>query len=149
MCTIRYMIDVTRSTTLPAEALWRVLSDLPQWPSWLPTVDALRAVDPDRPAEVGASYVLNQPGLPRATWTITHWQPGASFTWESRAVGILSIGRHELTPTGEGTLVRLSIEWTGPLAGLVRLVLRRKTERYVKREADALEQETADRTNRA
>ena len=65
------MIEVQRPTTLPADVLWDVLSDLRGWPSWLPTVDSATALDPDRPDGPGAAYLLEQPGLPRATWTVT------------------------------------------------------------------------------
>lgn len=142
------MIEVARNVALPTELLWQVLSDLDGWASWLPTVEGIRAVEPGGPPEVGASYVVEQPGLPRATWTITDWRPGAGFTWESRAVGVRSTGRHELSRSGDGTTVRLSIEWAGPLAGLVRLLYGRKTERYVTREAEALEMATRDLIDR-
>lgn len=135
-------IEVTRVVALPADALWPVMSDVRRWAVWLPTVDASRAVDPERPDEVGAAYVLDQPGLPRATWTITEWHPGTSFTWESRSPGVTSTGFHELRsgPEGPGsTTVRLAVHWQGPLAGAVRLLLGRRSTAYVTREAEALE----------
>lgn len=142
------MIEIERDIALPPELLWQVLSDLDSWPAWLPTVDELRAVEPGRPAEVGASYVVEQPGLPQATWTITDWRPGLGFTWESRAAGVRSTGRHDLSATAGGTTVRLSMEWTGPLAGLIRLLYGRKTRRYVSREIEALEMTTEDLVDR-
>lgn len=148
VCTIQYMIQVTRPTLLPTDVLWQVLSDLDRWASWLPTVDAIRPAEPGRPAGIGVGYVLEQPGLPRATWTITDWRPGGGFTWESRAGRVRSTGRHELTPTERGTDVVLSLDWTGPAAGLVRLVYGRKTRRYVEREAQALQDTAQDLTDR-
>jgi hypothetical protein len=139
------MIEVTRGTTLPAEVLWPVLSEVRAWGSWLPTVDSVVPVEPDRPDEVGASYVVLQPGLPRATWTITQWVPGESFTWESRSPGVRSVGTHELRPGPDGASVRLGIEWSGPLAGVVRLLLGGRTRDYVTREAEALEATAATR----
>lgn len=142
------MVQLKHSTPLQADVLWKVLSDLDGWASWLPTIDAIRPQEPGSPAQVGAAYILDQPGLPRATWTITEWRPGAGFTWESRAVGVRSTGRHELTPTGQGTDVTLSLDWTGPASGLVRLAHGRKTRRYVEREAQALEDTARDLTDR-
>jgi uncharacterized membrane protein len=142
------MIEVTRPTSLSAEALWPVLSEVRNWPQWLPTVDAVHPVLPDRPEEVGASYVVEQPGLPRATWTITQWRPGESFTWESRSPGIRSTGVHVLTAGTHGTTIRLGIDWSGPLAGVVRVLLGRRTLRYVTTEAESLEL-TAARRSRA
>jgi uncharacterized membrane protein len=140
------MIEVTRPTTLPAEALWPVISQVRDWPAWLPTVDSVEPLEPGRPDEVGASYLVRQPRLPRATWTITGWRPGRSFTWESRAPGVTSIGRHELRPGERGTVVHLSLEWTGALSGLLRLLVGRRALAYVTAEAEALETTAATRS---
>ncbi|HET7760845.1 MAG TPA: SRPBCC family protein [Phycicoccus sp.] len=139
------MIEVQRSTTLPAGVLWDVLSDLRGWPSWLPTVDTATPLDPARADGPGAAYVLEQPGLPRATWTVTDWQPGRSFTWESRSPGIRSTGIHELLPTDRGTTIRLALEWTGLLARPLEWVIGAKSRNYVTREAAALEATAAAR----
>ncbi len=133
------MIEVTRETTLPADVLWEVLGDLDAWPDWLPTVDAATPVVPGRSPGPGAAYVLEQPGLPRATWTITEWQPGRAFTWESRGPGIVSTGVHELLPAPAGTTIRLVLVWTGPLARPLAWAIGAKSRDYVTREAAALE----------
>ena len=36
------MIDVIRESRAPADRLWEVMSDVRQWPRWLPTVDAVK-----------------------------------------------------------------------------------------------------------
>lgn len=142
------MIEVVRETRLPADALWPVLSDVRAWGSWLPTVRSVTPVEPGRPEEVGASYVVLQPGLPRATWTVTEWVPGRTFTWESRSPGVRSTGTHELLPGPDGTGIRLGIAWAGPFAGAVRLLLGRRTRQYVTREAEALEATATGRLTR-
>lgn len=133
------MIEAVRATTLPPEALWPVMSAVRDWGAWLPTVRSVTPIAPERPEQVGASYVVLQPGLPPATWTVTDWRPGRSFTWESRAAGLRTTGTHELVPGPDGVSIRLGITWTGPLAGLVRAVYGRRTRHYVTREAEALE----------
>lgn len=151
MCTIWYMpdIEITRATDLPADSLWPVMSAVREWGVWLPTVDAVRALEPDRPDEVGARYVVEQPGLPRATWTVTAWRPGRSFTWESRSPGVTSTGEHELLPGPGGTTIRLALRWRGPLAPGLRLVLGPKAARYVTHEAASLEATARERAGRA
>ena len=80
------------------------------------------------------------PGLPSAVWTITAWEEGRSFTWESTRPGIRSVGTHTLRPgAGGSTTIELGITWHGPLAPLVRLLLGRKSLDYVTREAAALD----------
>ncbi len=134
------MIDVTRASTAPADRLWAVLSDVRRWPQWLPTVDAVTPHDPARPDEVGASYTVEQPGMPRAVWTMTEVEPGRSFTWESVRPGIRTVGTHTLTPGPDGsTTIALGIRWSGVLAPLVRLTLGRRSRDYVTREAAALD----------
>jgi uncharacterized membrane protein len=134
------MIDVTRDSSAPVDRLWSTISDVRHWPQWLPTVDAVTPLDPERPDQVGASYTVEQPGLARAEWTITDWQEGRSFTWESSRPGIRSVGTHTLRPRDDGsTTIELGITWSGPLAPLVRLLLGRKSLDYVTREAAALD----------
>lgn len=142
------MIRVTRTSSAPAERLWAVLSDVRRWPEWLPTVDAVTPLQPNRPDEVGASYTVAQPGLPRAVWTITSVDEGRAFTWESASPGIRSVGTHELHPGSDGTTtIDLGIAWSGPLAPLLRMALGRKARDYVTREAAALDA-TASATRR-
>lgn len=140
ICTVWNMIDVTRESTAPVDRLWSTISDVRHWPQWLPTVDAVTPLDPDRADEVGASYTVEQPGLPAAVWTITAWEEGRSFTWESTRPGIRSVGTHSLRPgTGGSITIELGITWHGLLAPLVRLLLGRKSLDYVTREAAALD----------
>ena len=134
------MITATQSSSAPLDRLWSVMSDVRRWPDWLPTVDAVTPHEPSRPDEVGATYTVEQPGLPRADWTITAIEDGRSFTWESAQPGIRTVGTHELHPGPDGTTtIDLAIDWTGPLAPLLRLVVGRKARDYVTREAAALD----------
>jgi uncharacterized protein YndB with AHSA1/START domain len=134
------MIRVTRESSAPPDRLWSVMSDVRRWAHWLPTVDAVTPLEPDRPDDVGASYTVDQPGLPTAVWTVTERDDGRSFTWESARPGIRTVGTHTLTPAASGTTtIELGIEWSGALAPLVRVALGRRSLRYVTREAEALD----------
>ena len=138
------MISVTRESRASAERLWAVMSDVRRWGQWLPTVDAVTPLEPGRPDEVGATYRVEQPGLPTADWTITGYDAPRSFSWESARPGIRTVGTHRLTPAADGrTTIELGIVWSGPLAPLVRLALGRKSLDYVRREAEALDRTAA------
>jgi uncharacterized membrane protein len=128
----------TAVTTVSADQAWRVLSDLPNWPTWCPTVRSVAAVDPTREPGVGAAYRVRQPKLPAATWTITSWRPGQGFTWESPAPGVHSTGVHNLVATPDGTRIELELRWRGPLRGVLELLYGRLSRRYVTTEAVAL-----------
>lgn len=117
---------------------WRVMADLPNWPTWCPTMTSVEPVDHSREPGVGASYRVRQPRLPPANWTITSWRPGEGFVWESTAPGIRSTGTHELTPEGTGSRIDLELRWSGPLHPLLELVYGRLARRYVTTEAAAL-----------
>ncbi len=126
-------------TTADPEQVWAVMSDLDAWPEWLPTVDSVKREDPHKPHGVGAAYRLKQPRLPRARWVVTKWEPGHGFTWTSSAPGVTTTATHQLTPLdGGGTEIVLGITWSGPLAGLLGLLLGRLTRRYVDTEAASL-----------
>lgn len=134
------MIEVVRESTAPVERLWAVMSDVRRWPEWLPTVDAVTPLDPDRVDEVGAEYRVEQPRLPAAVWRITEVVEGRSFTWESTAPGLRSVGTHVLRPAGDGTTtITLGIEWSGLLAPVLRLLAGRTAQDYVEQEAAALD----------
>ena len=64
---------------------------------------------------------------------------GRLFTWEATGPGMRSIGRHEVVPDGDGSLVTLSIEQTGPMGWVAATVWRGLTQRYVALEAESLD----------
>ena len=118
--------------------MWDLISDVRHWPDLLPdTVTSVTPLDPARPEEVGARYVMEQPRIPRSTWELTEWSPAKRFTWRSRTLGVTTTGSHtvEALP-GVGSRATLAIEWTGPLAPLVRLAYGKLTQRYVDIEAE-------------
>ena len=131
-------VTATAMTTATTDRAWQVLSDLPGWPAWCPTVTSVEPVDPGREPGVGAAYRVRQPKLPAATWTITSWRVGEGFTWDSPAPGVHSTGVHQLVPTPEGTRIELELWWRGPLRWLLQLLYGRLTRRYVAAEAAAL-----------
>lgn len=136
--TARTEAIATATTAASIDQAWRVLSDLPNWPTWCPTVTSVEPVDPTREAGVGAAYRVRQPKLPAATWTITSWRPGEGFTWESPAPGVHSTGVHDLASTADGTRIELELRWRGPLRFVLQLVYGRLSRRYVATEAAAL-----------
>jgi len=126
-------ISSTTTIAAPPERVWSLISDVRHWPQLLPaTVTSVTPLDPDRPEEVGARYVMEQPRLPRATWELTEWAPDRRFTWRSAMPGVTTTGSHVVEALPDGTTrVTLAIDWSGPLAGLVRLAYGRLTQRYV------------------
>jgi uncharacterized membrane protein len=126
-------ISSTTAIAAPPDIVWALISDVRHWPDLLPhTVTSVTPTDPTRPEEVGARYVIEQPRIPRATWQLTEWAPPQRFTWQSKTLGVTTTGTHVVEPAAEGgSRATLSIDWSGPLAGVARLAYGRLTQRYV------------------
>jgi hypothetical protein len=132
------MIAPTATVTIRTrpENAWALISDVRHWPDLLPTtVRSVTPVEPARPEEPGACYVMEQPRIPRATWEMLEWAPPSRFVWQSRSPGVRTTGTHVVEPSGDGCVVTLAIAWDGPLAPLVRRAYGRLTQRYVDTEA--------------
>lgn len=83
---------------------------------------------------VDAAYLVRQPRLPKARSVITDWRPGEAFTWVSVTPGIRTTGVHEVTETPDGSMLRVGIDWSGPMAWLPKLLYSRLTRRYLQTE---------------
>jgi carbon monoxide dehydrogenase subunit G len=131
------MSEVERTIAADTDRVWQLLSDLDNWDQMLPTMQRVTRLGTKGPLGVGTRFEVQQPGLRRAVYEITDWQPGRGFTWRSTAPGIRTAAPHWLAPQDEGTRLVLGIDWSGPLTGLVRLLLGSKVRRMVEQEADS------------
>jgi uncharacterized membrane protein len=101
----------------PVDRIWRLTTDITDWPSFMPTVQRLERLD-DGPLRVGSTARLKQPGQTAAVWTVTRLEPMREFTWESKRPGITLTGRHLLAAEGDGTRNTLVLETSGPVAAV-------------------------------
>ena len=138
------LFRTTRHIDSPTQPIVDVLFDVAHWPDWTPTVDSVERLD-DGPLRVGSRAKVRQPRLPRAEWEVTEVVDGRSFTWEATGPGLRTIARHEVVPDGDGSLVTLSIEQTGPMGPVASLVWRGLTQRYIAREAERLDERVTRR----
>lgn len=120
------------------EAVWRVLATVTDWPTWLPTVSSVEALD-GRPLALGARYKIIQPKLRPAIWTVTNLEPPRRFAWQSRSQGVLVVADHmieDLSPGKSNVLLRISFSGllTAPVGWFARSVM----ESYLAQEAAAL-----------
>jgi hypothetical protein len=130
------MIRASARSPASPDRLWSVVSDVERWGDRLPTVDSVRPLG-SGPTGVGSRFEVRQPGLPRAVWEVTDWQQqGRSFTWVSTAPGVRSTGVHTVADDGGGSRLDLSLEWSGPLARVVELLIGRRAQGMVETEAE-------------
>lgn len=87
---------------------------------------------------LGSRVTIKQPKLPKAVWAVTEFNSGKSFTWVNRGLGVSVSALHKLEPTMSGSKVILTIEYRGALAGLVAVMTKSITERYLSIEAAGL-----------
>ena len=130
------MIHATARSAATPDRLWSLASDVERWADRLPTVDSVRRLG-SGPTAVGSKFEVRQPGLPRAVWEVTDWrQQGRSFTWVSTSPGIRSTAVHSVQGDGSGSKLDLSLEWSGPLARFLELLVGRKARGMVETEAE-------------
>jgi uncharacterized membrane protein len=128
----------------PADVVWRLMADVERWHTWTASIESIHIADPGdaeggEPLGSGGTAVVRQPGFPKAEWAVTEWRPGRSFTWESPAPGLRSVGVHSVEPDGSAaSTVTLAISQTGLLGGPMAVLFGRRTRRYVDMEADGL-----------
>ncbi|WIM92468.1 SRPBCC family protein [Actinoplanes oblitus] len=124
----------------PVALIWRLTTDIEDWPDFLPTVRRLDRLDTGE-LRVGSAARLEQPGQSSAVWTVTHLEPDREFTWETHRPGLRLTGRHLLEPVGAGTRMTLVLETAGWAAGLASVLfggmmrgsLRRESEGFARR----------------
>lgn len=121
----------------PPAAVWQALTDVESWPRWTASVTRVKRLD-DGPLRVGSQTRLKQPRMTAIIWEVTRLEVNRDFTWVGRSPGLTTTARHVLDPAGDGTLLRLSLDHQGRLAGLIARLTGRRTQRYLSLEANGL-----------
>lgn len=114
----------------PADVVWRLTTEVEQWPAIMPTVTSVVRLD-EGPIRVGSRARIKQPGQSEAVWTVTRLRPGREFTWQTRRMGLTITGSHLLEEAGEHCRNTLAIELHGPGAPLLGLLLGRTFRRVL------------------
>ena len=121
-----------------ADAVWFVLSDVANWPNWLPTVTQVVPLDGATLAP-GARFIVHQPKLRPATWKVTQLEAPRRFVWEARPAGLRMLAEHDVTPQPPASSrVQLRFSFGGLLGGLLGKLFGSTVEDYLAQEAAAL-----------
>jgi hypothetical protein len=104
----------------PAEAVWALLTDAPNWTAWNPTVDRIEGtIAPGQKVTVHAKI---SPGRAFPV-TVSEFVPNEKMVWSSSMpLGLFKGARtYTLTPLSdsEGILYTMREEFTGPLAPMI------------------------------
>ena len=122
---------------VPAEQAYAVYADVERWPEWTASVESVERLD-EGPLRVGSTAKVKQPRLPGQVWTVTAVDVGSSFAWETRGVGIVSLGVHEVEATETGCRATAIVEMTGWMAPVAGRAARTLIDSYLKLETDGL-----------
>lgn len=113
------------------------MTDVERWSEWTESIKSIRRLD-SGPLVVGSRARIRQPRLMPMTWVVTELKPGWDFTWVTRSPGVRVAARHLIQQRGRESRVRLSIEYDGPLGGMVARMWGALTHRYLALEAAGL-----------
>lgn len=138
-CSIRAVrnYDITVDIDAPAERVWQVMIDVERWHEWTPSVTSIKRLEPGEFRE-GSRVRIKQPKLAPTVLTVTHLEPGRSFTWRTRAPGLEVTATHTVMPAGKGSQARLTLFFDGIVGGIIARATRSLNERYVAYEAAGL-----------
>jgi uncharacterized protein YndB with AHSA1/START domain len=134
---IRTQFKITVDIAAPPPLVWSVLANVERWPGWAPSISRVKKLSAG-PLQVGSRVRVHQPKLPPAFWRVTELNPGADFTWISRAPGVRVTARHEVAAAVNGSYVTLSIRYEGLLGGLLARCTGNLNEDYLAVEAGGL-----------
>lgn len=104
------------------DTVWQLTEDVEGWPATTPTITSVERLD-DGPLRLGSQARIKQPAQRPAVWTVTTFEPGQEFAWETKVLGVRMVGRHVLTPIEDGVRNTLSVELHGRGAGLLRALV--------------------------
>jgi uncharacterized protein YndB with AHSA1/START domain len=103
------MLSVTRHIDAPAEAVWKVLTDLDAWPQWGPTVSGAD-LDGDE-LRLGASGRVHTPFGVALPFRITEFIPGRRWAWSVAGVPATA---HGVEPVNDGCRASMAAPWWAP-----------------------------------
>lgn len=132
-------VDTVHTTVVidaDPDTVYAALLDVPRWCELTASITEATWLD-DGPTQVGRRARVRQPRLPSAIWQVTDLRPDEAFGWQTRSPGVrMFAGHHIEAGPGDGTVtLRLTLDVSGPLAGVTRLFWGRLIRRYVGMEA--------------
>ncbi|POX60409.1 Shy6-polyketide cyclase [Streptomyces sp. Ru62] len=105
---------ITRDSVLihaPLHTVWKVQTDVANWPSWQPKVDVVVKETPGR-LRPGSVFRWSTEGLD-ITSTVKQVDYGKRLAWGGPAQGITAVHVWTFTPTSDGVLVHTEESWAG------------------------------------
>lgn len=124
-----------------AEVIWSVMIDVERWNEWTTTITRIKKLNQGSLSK-GTRLLVEQPKLPQAIWSVSEIEVGKSFTMAKGNLFLRVEARHKLETIRNGTLVTLSLVFSGLFAKWVAKKYRLLMEEYLAIEAAGLKTES-------
>lgn len=141
----QYSYSISIKITSPPGRVWAIMSDVERWPRWTSIVRKIKRLD-SGPLAVGSKAWIYQPKLLPARWVVAAMEPPRGFTWITSVPGILVRANHAIEPISNGSLVTLSITYTGFLSPLISRLTAKVNTKYLGIEARGLKKRCEDKS---
>ncbi len=106
----------------PVSTVWDLTVDVERWPDSTPTITSVERLD-DGPLGIGSQARIKQPRQRSTVWTVTAFEPGRTFAWATRTLGMRMEGGHHLEGDESRCTNTLTLDVSGPMAPILgRLV---------------------------
>jgi uncharacterized membrane protein len=92
-------------------AIWRLQTDVDNWPSWQPGVSSAHVETPGR-LQVGSEFRWSVEGLD-VTSTVMQVERGRRIVWGGPGSGITAVHVWTFTPAADGVHVHTEESWSG------------------------------------
>lgn len=134
MTTYEISVDIDA----PGDRVWEVMTDVERWHEWTASITSIERLDGGGALRVGTRARIRQPKFPPAVWEVTKVEPGKSFTWVSRAPGMLVTGSHIVIPKGRSSQAILKVVYEGVVGKIFGRATKGITEHYIALESAGL-----------
>lgn len=133
--------EKTAHILAPAATVWKVMEGVELWPGWTSTITRITKVG-DGPLRRGIRLVIEQPKLPKATWTVSSLVPGRGFSMRKGNLFLRVVADHQIRQRGQNCDVTLSLEFSGWFGNIVARKYKDMMEAYLSIEASGLKRKS-------
>jgi hypothetical protein len=115
--------------------------DVERWNEWTASINSIKKLNGSSFGK-GTCLLIEQPKLPKSIWKVSEIEDGKSFTMKKGNFFLTVTAKHILEPVIGGTLLTLSLEFSGLLAKWVAAKYQPLMEEYLATEAAGLKKES-------
>ena len=124
----------------PVKVIWNIMLQVERWHEWTPTIKSIKKLGTDG-FGTNTKLLIQQPKLPTAVWKVFEMKPEEGFSMSKGNLFLKIVAAHILQPGSNGTVVSLSLDFSGIFGKLVAKRYQQMMEGYLSIEAACLKKE--------